>query len=140
MPKADRVVLRGVFLPALLIKRFRDQVDRRGPDECWPWTGTRNHGYGVMMFRRVMYRANRLAVLIDRGPIPPGFMACHTCDNRPCCNPAHLYVGTAMDNSRDAVERDRRPRGDSHWARRNPDLVRRGPRPFKYTPTEEENQ
>lgn len=89
-----------------------DHVDVRGPDECWPWTGLfDSHGYGKV--RRG--RAPRLILAEKIGrDLLPGEVARHTCDNRPCCNPAHLTPGSHADNSRDAIERGRQVRGERH--------------------------
>lgn len=96
-------------------QRFWDQVDRRGPDECWEWLGTRvPHGYGTFsMGRKARLYAHRFSYEIANGPIPPGLEALHTCDHPACCNPAHLYAGTQKDNVQDMLNRNRAnpPRG-----------------------------
>lgn len=79
------------------------------PTLCWIWQGTvnANSGYGYLTHRRRSYRASRVAYELFVGPIPDGNLIRHTCDNPPCVNPAHLLVGTYLDNSRDAVGRGR---------------------------------
>ena len=100
------------------ISRFWSRVDVRGPDECWPWRGLRDaQGYGLFYFRdeygkRKRTRAHRWLLGYMRGrPLilkPTGVEeGCHRCDNEPCCNLAHLYVGTRKQNLADAVERKR---------------------------------
>lgn len=77
--------------PTGLANRFWAQVDRRGPEDCWPWVGTRlKHGYGVIGYRMKRTTAHRVAFFLehDRWPEPNGL---HVCDNPPCCNPAHIY-------------------------------------------------
>lgn len=78
-------------------------------DGCWEWQGARcvvsRGGYGVVKFGGKMIGAHRGAWTVFRGPIPCGKYILHKCDNPPCVNPDHLYVGTAKDNARDAVER-----------------------------------
>src|ERR1039457_4439245 len=100
------------------ISRFWSRVDVRGPDECWPWRGLRDaQGSGLFYFRdeygkRKRTRAHRWLLGYMRGqPLilkPTGVEeGCHRCDNEPCCNLAHLYVGTRKQNLADAVERKR---------------------------------
>jgi hypothetical protein len=93
------------------IRRFWERVDTSaGPDACWPWALGRNTmGYGRFYLTGGRARlASRVAFVIANGREPkPGYVSCHTCDNPPCCNPAHLYEGTFADNRRDAVLRMR---------------------------------
>lgn len=87
---------------------FWRNVDRRGPDECWPWRrGCDRDGYGRLRRDRVDLRAHRVALETAVGPIPVGMSVCHRCDNPPCCNPAHLFVGTNRDNVLDMVGKGR---------------------------------
>lgn len=99
------------------MKRFWDKVDICGPDECWEWQAAKTKGpgsYGVFYFDRRLHTAHRVALFLDTGVFPEGGVVRHTCDNPPCCNPAHLLVGTHADNVRDKVERGRHPRGEAH--------------------------
>lgn len=77
---------------------------------CWEWTGRRfRDGYGEFNFgdgRRSV--AHRAAWELLRGPIPDGLYVCHRCDNPPCVNPDHLFLGTAKDNERDKESKGRR--------------------------------
>jgi hypothetical protein len=88
---------------------FWSRVDKRGPDECWPWLGAPNnrHGYGGFWFDGKSELAHRLAYRLTFGQITDGFWILHSCDNPPCCNPAHLREGTVVDNNRDRTERGR---------------------------------
>lgn len=103
-----------------LAVRFWAKVDRRGPDECWPWTGAINRargGYGT--FGRGPREAgtgyaHRVAWELVNGPAPPGQLVCHRCDNPPCCNPAHLFLGSVADNQRDMAAKGRSLRGERH--------------------------
>lgn len=92
------------------LERFWARVDVRGPDECWVWTGGRNsREYGVVWPRgSTNIGAHRLSwELANAVPIPAGLFICHRCDNPPCVNPAHLFLGTHQDNMRDAIAKGR---------------------------------
>lgn len=96
-----------------LAERFWEKVDRRGPDECWPWTaGTNNsRGYGkIASGPGIIPRAllsHRAAYELQVGPVPEGQCVLHECDNPPCCNPRHLFLGTRQDNVEDMVNKGR---------------------------------
>lgn len=96
------------------LERFWANVEERGSDECWPWVGpidTRaNQGYGNFRLAKTATRAHRLALILSTATdLPTEVFACHRCDNPPCCNPAHLFPGSALDNNRDAIAKGRRP-------------------------------
>jgi hypothetical protein len=94
----------------LVTNRFWSKVDRSDPHGCWPWMASVNKkGYGQFMNSdtRRPQRANRVAYELMCGPIPDGMMVCHRCDNPRCCNPAHLFLGTAFENTNDMVLKGR---------------------------------
>lgn len=104
-----------------LEERFWRRVDVGTPDECWMWTGQRDtHGYGLLgsAFRDrpayITMRAHRLSYELAHGPIPAGMVVCHHCDNPSCVNPAHLFLGTQSDNTRDMTAKKRQARGERH--------------------------
>lgn len=89
-------------------ERFVSRVDTSGgPDACHPWTGHRNnYGYGSFCTGGRSIGAARWLLGYLRGePLGPDELACHHCDNPPCCNAKHLYVGDKAQNARDAVAR-----------------------------------
>lgn len=75
--------------------------------ECWPITGHRSKGYGRLKVNGTTQRAHRLVWIYTYGPIPPGLKVLHHCDNPPCCNPEHLFLGTDADNMNDKVVKGR---------------------------------
>ncbi len=95
-------------------QRFWLRVDQSaGSDACWPWAGYCNtNGYGNVRILGRRASTHRLAYELSHGSIPTGLFVLHTCDNPPCCNPTHLYTGTAADNSRDAMSRNRTAKGE----------------------------
>jgi hypothetical protein len=89
-------------------KRLRARVRIDKLTGCHLWTGFRNSdGYGQMRVGGVNRTTHRIAWEAAHGPIPEGMVVMHTCDNPPCCNPAHLKLGTPGDNVRDRIERGR---------------------------------
>lgn len=82
--------------------------NRDDPYKCWEWSGaTIKGGYGVLTFKSVPYYTHIVAWEVTFGPVPKGLKVLHTCDNPPCCNPDHLFIGTQKDNMQDASEKGR---------------------------------
>lgn len=116
--------------------RFWAKVDKGGPVQphmttpCWEWTASRNRfGYGEFhKTRGPVEKAHRVSFLWYAGHIPDGLCVLHACDNPPCVNPSHLFVGTKADNAHDRDQKGRQvsPRGDRSGAYTRPEMVRRG--------------
>src|SRR5271157_183966 len=88
--------------------RFWKYVDVRSDNECWPWIGNRNDkGYGTIGDKGKVVKAHRVAWALKHGPIPDNLDILHKCDNRPCCNPSHLFPGTQQDNIADMIKKNR---------------------------------
>ena len=108
-------------------------------DGCWLWTGGKNNlGYGRFYVRQVLWRAHRVAWILERGEIPVGLWVLHHCDNPSCVRPDHLFLGTPKDNTADMYAKGRAkppvPQyGEDHWSKKHPDRVARGERSGAHT-------
>lgn len=90
---------------------FWKSVDKSdNPNACWEWSAYRNNqGYGMFtpIETRTPIGAHRLSYILHFNDIPEGLFVLHKCDNPPCVNPNHLFLGTAKDNIRDAIQKGR---------------------------------
>ena len=90
----------------------RGEPNARG---CIEWTALRTtQGYGLTSHNGRNIRAHRAAWIIARGEIPAGLVVCHSCDNPPCVNVEHLFLGTVQDNNADKIQKGRHARGVTH--------------------------
>jgi hypothetical protein len=115
MPKTRKAVFVGSSMMiasprhAAYRARQRDTLDRVfwtkiviQPNGCWAYQGAiTQHGYGALVRNGEKIGAHKRAWELAKGPIPDGLYVLHHCDNPPCCNPAHLFLGTQIDNLAD---------------------------------------
>lgn len=111
-------------------RRFWARVDQGSNDECWEWLGAKwANGYGNFRYRvdgqPIQTTAHRYSYELHNAPIGDRkVLVCHTCDNRSCVNPAHLWLGSHKQNSEDMVAKGRSARGIGAGGKLNPHLVR----------------
>jgi len=101
-----------------LTNRFWSYVDKDSECYgCWDWIGNRHKsGYGKIWVDGETWLTHRVSWIMFNGEIPDGLCVLHRCDNKSCCNPDHLYLGTNMENSKDMCSKDRQATGEKNGA------------------------
>lgn len=114
------------------IGRLLSKIDDTNGTGCWEWQGGKTQtGYGMFFYgtfdgKEKMGKAHKAAWVLLKGPVPDGLFVLHRCHNAKCCNPAHLYLGTHMDNMKDRDESGRTSRGEHRYNfKRDEELVKK---------------
>lgn len=111
--------MRIIALSEHIERKFWESVLVKELDECWEWRGSKDQdGYGKLHITKagqeLNLRSHRISYEIHFGSIPEDMLVCHKCDNPPCCNPKHLFLGTNQDNITDKIKKNRGTHGENH--------------------------
>lgn len=126
---AQRNAVRSPYRGSVdFLERFWAHVVVGAPDACWEWrrhTDDEPDGkYGTLTLRSAWFRAHRISYELSAAlELSPEIFACHTCDNPPCCNPAHLFPGTNTDNQQDSLAKGRHHNASRTHCRRGHELT-----------------
>jgi hypothetical protein len=99
-----------------VIDRFMSKIEFIPEHSCWEWLGAKSQsgkGYGILRIGGKNTGAHRISYQIFKGPIPKDLFVLHTCDNRGCVNPMHLFLGSLSDNVQDMYRKGRGNRPNS---------------------------
>lgn len=96
-------------------RRLWSKVQILGKDDCWPWlAGCSRKGYAQFWLRRTVRASRVIYQIITGDEVPADILVCHSCDNPPCCNPAHLFLGTPKINQEDCSAKFRKNNGEEN--------------------------
>ena len=102
----------GIYKRKSVEERFWKYVNKNTENGCWQWIGAINtNGYCQFGINGKLILAHRYSYELNKGPIPEGMCILHSCDNRRCCNPNHLSIGTQAENIKDKVNKNRQAIG-----------------------------
>lgn len=105
----------------VVLDRFYTKIVKRDTG-CWSWIGAKNdQGYGYIGIDGVVHRASRVSYVIHKGPIPEGTELAHSCDNKRCVNPDHLFAKTRCEHMRETFAKGQK----NHKGSNNPSHIKK---------------
>jgi|SRR6266496_6515426 len=117
MPVGDYTPRPFTLAPPNTLRHFWKYFIVGRTNECWEWQGMCKKRYGAICDNTTGFewRAHRISYYIHYGIDPGSLQVLHECDNPPCVNPAHLFLGTDNDNRQDCISKGRDVRGELHY-------------------------